>query len=91
MPLDSASGSSTAAPTAVRANTRTGTETPSTATLIIRYGMPQMMLIAMNNSHPRELTSTTLRVGSEPSGCASRLGALSYRAGLDSSAYRPMW
>ena len=36
MPLDSASGSSTAAPTAVLANTRTGTDTPSTATLIIR-------------------------------------------------------
>ena len=42
-----------------------GTETPSTAILISRYGMPQMMLIAMNNSHPRELTSTTLRVASD--------------------------
>ena len=33
---DNASGSSTAAPTAVRANTSTGTDTPSTAILIIR-------------------------------------------------------
>ena len=62
IPLDRASGSRTAAPMAVRANTRTGTETPSTAILISRYGMPQMMLIAVNNTHPRELTSTTLRV-----------------------------
>ena len=33
---DNASGSSTAAPTATRVNTSTGTDTPSTATLIIR-------------------------------------------------------
>src|SRR6476660_2225419 len=53
---ENASGSSTAAPTAVRARTSTGTDTPSTAILIIRYGMPQMMLIARNRIHPRELT-----------------------------------
>jgi hypothetical protein len=56
-PLRRASGSSTAAPTAVRANTRTGTDTPSTATLIMRYGTPQMTLISANRTHPRALTS----------------------------------
>ena len=56
IPLDNASGRRTAAPTAVRVNTKTGTETPSTAILISRYGMPQITPIATNRTHPRRLT-----------------------------------
>ena len=45
------------------AKTSTGTDTSSTATLIIRYGIPQMTLMAANRVHPRRLTVTTLRTG----------------------------
>src|SRR5262249_51728878 len=51
-----AMGSSTAAPTATRANTSTETETPVSATLISRYGTPQMTLISANSTQPRRLT-----------------------------------
>src|SRR6476469_5317844 len=57
---DSASGSSTAAPMRVRANTRTGTDRPSSEILMSRYGMPQITLIAAKSSQPRELTVHTL-------------------------------
>ena len=53
---DVASGSSTAAPITVRANTSTGGETPSIATLISRYGMPQITLMAEKSNQPRRLT-----------------------------------
>ena len=53
----SAIGSSSAAPMATLARTRTGTGTPPTATLISRYGRPQITLIAANNTQPRRLTA----------------------------------
>src|SRR5262249_38997130 len=66
----SANGSSSAAPRATRASTRTGTETPPTATLINRYGRPQMTPIAANRTHPRRLTDLVLSV---PTGARASL------------------
>jgi hypothetical protein len=51
-----ASGNSTAAPIVVRTNTSIAGDTSSTATLIRRYGVPQMMPMARNSNHPRRLT-----------------------------------
>ena len=56
-PGRAANGSSTSAPSAVRANTSTATETSATATLISRYGMPHSTHIAANRTHPRLLTA----------------------------------
>jgi hypothetical protein len=50
-----AAGTSTSAPRVTRAQTSTGTETPASATLISRYGMPQMTLMTANSVHPRLL------------------------------------
>ena len=56
----SATGSSSREPSATRTNTSTGTETPPSATLISRYGIPQMRLIAANSTQPRRLTAALL-------------------------------
>lgn len=60
---ETASGNNSTAPIADLAKTSTGTDTSSTATLIIRYGIPQMTLMTANRVHPRGLTPTTLRTG----------------------------
>src|ERR1700761_6735113 len=53
-----ATGSNSSAPTVTRVNTSTGTETPPSATLISRYGIPQMTPIATNSAQPRRLTAS---------------------------------
>ena len=58
-----ATGSSSTAPIPTRASTSTGTATPPSATLISRYGMPQMRLIAANSAQPRRLTGVLPPVG----------------------------
>ncbi len=63
-PRRSATGSRTRAPITTLASTSTGTGTPPTATLMSRYGTPQMTLIAANMIHPRRLTASRLRSSS---------------------------
>ena len=54
-PRRSAIGSRITAPPATRASTSTGTDTPPSATLMSRYGTPQIRLIAVNSTQPRRL------------------------------------
>jgi hypothetical protein len=61
-----ASGSKIRAPMLTRASTSTGGATPPTATLISRYGTPQIRPIAANNHQPRRLNfAPTLGVALE--------------------------
>ena len=59
----SAIGTSSTAPRRTRRNTRSTGPTPLTATLMSRYGMPQITDIATKSASPRLLTrrSSTLR------------------------------
>ena len=56
-----AAGSSSSEPSATRVHTSTGTETPPSATLMSRYGMPQITPIAANSNQPRLLNPAPSR------------------------------
>ena len=53
---NNANGNNSSAPSVVRAPATTTGLRSVTATRIIRYGTPQMMLRAMNNTQPRRVT-----------------------------------
>jgi hypothetical protein len=62
-PRRTAAGSNSKHPMNTRVNTRTETETPPSATLINRYGMPQITPTAANSAQPRRLTVLVLAQG----------------------------
>ena len=66
----SAIGSSTRAPTAVRASTTVAGSSWSTAILMKRYGVPQMTPIAANSAHADPVMCPVPVIGAPaPSGC----------------------
>ena len=70
-PERSTKGRSTAAPIAVRRKTRVAGVSSRTATLMSRYGIPQITHSARNNSQPRRVTPPPLMAGTSTGSAAA--------------------